>query len=87
MAKYRLLIKPSAAKEIEAIDQKKDRQRIVAGIRLLADDPRPPGCEKLAGEGDRYRIRVGRYRVIYSVGDGELLVVVVRLGHRKDVYR
>ncbi len=87
MAKYRLLIKPSAAKEIEAIDQKKDRQRIVAGIRLLADDPRPPGCEKLAGEGDRYRIRVGRYRVIYSVGDGELLVVVVRVGHRKDVYR
>ena len=87
MAKYRLLIKPSAAKEIEAIDQKKDRQRIVAGIRLLADDPRPPGCEKLAGEGDRYRIRVGRYRVIYSIGDGELLVVVVRVGHRKDVYR
>ena len=87
MAKYRLLIKPSAAKEIEAIDQKKDRQRIVAGIRLLADDPRPPGCEKLAGEDDRYRIRVDRYRVIYSVGDEELVVVVVRVGHRKDVYR
>ena len=87
MAKYRLLIKPSAAKEIEAVDQKKDRQRIVAGIRLLADDPRPPGCEKLAGKDDRYRIRVGRYRVIYSVADGELLVIVVRVGHRKDVYR
>ena len=87
MASYRVLIKSSAAKEIEAVDQKKDRQRIVAGVRSLADDPRPPGCEKLAGEGDRYRIRVGRYRVIYSVGDGELLVVVVRVGHRKDVYR
>jgi len=87
VAKYRLLIKPSAAKEIEVVDQKKDRQRIVAGIRLLADDPRPPGCEKLAGEDDRYRIRVGRYRVIYSVGDEELVVVVVRVGHRKDVYR
>lgn len=87
MASYRVLIKPSAAKEIEAVDQKKDRQRIVARIRSLADDPRPPGCEKLAGEDDRYRIRVGRYRVIYSVGDGELLVVVVRVGHRKDVYR
>jgi mRNA interferase RelE/StbE len=87
VASYRVLIKPSAAKEIEAVDQKKDRQRIVAGIRALADDPRPPGCEKLAGEDDRYRIRVGRYRVIYSVGDGELLVVVVRVGHRKDVYR
>lgn len=87
MGSYRVLIKPSAAKEIGAVDQKKDRQRIVAGIRSLADDPRPPGCEKLAGEDDRYRIRVGRYRVIYSVGDGELLVVVVRVGHRKDVYR
>ena len=87
MASYRLLIKPSAAKELEAVDPRKDRQRIVAGIRSLAEDPRPPGCEKLAGEDDRYRIRVGRYRVIYSVGDGELLVVVVRVGHRKDVYR
>ncbi len=87
MGRYKVLIKPSAAKEIEAVDKKKDRQRIVAAIRSLADDPRPPGCEKLAGEGDRYRIRVGRYRVIYSVGDGELLVVVVRIGHRKDVYR
>ncbi|HEV2057402.1 MAG TPA: type II toxin-antitoxin system RelE/ParE family toxin [Methylomirabilota bacterium] len=87
MASYRVLIKSSAAEEIEAVDQKKDRQRIVAGIRSLADDPRPPGCEKLASEADRYRIRVGRYRVIYSVGDGELLVVVVRVGHRKDVYR
>ena len=87
MASYRVLIKASAAKEIEAVDPKKDRQRIVAAIRSLADNPRPPGCEKLAGEGDRYRIRVGRYRIIYSVGDGELLVVVVRVGHRKDVYR
>jgi mRNA interferase RelE/StbE len=87
VASYRVLIKASAAKEIEAVDPKKDRQRIVAAIRSLADDPRPPGCEKLAGEGDRYRIRVGRYRIIYSVGDGELLVVVVRVGHRKDVYR
>jgi mRNA interferase RelE/StbE len=87
VANYTVLIKPSAAKEIEAVDQKQDRQRIVAGIRSLADDPRPPGCEKLAGEDDRYRIRVGRYRVIYSVGNGELLVVVVRVGHRKDVYR
>ena len=87
MANYRVFIKPSAAKELEAVDSKKDRQRIVAGIRSLAEDPRPPGCEKLVGADDRYRIRVGRYRVIYSVGDGELVVVVVRVGHRKDVYR
>jgi mRNA interferase RelE/StbE len=87
VARYKVLIKPSAAKEIEAVGQKKDRQRIVASIRSLADDPRSPGCEKLAGQQDRYRVRVGRYRVIYSIGDEELLVVVVRVGHRKDVYR
>jgi len=87
VASYRVLIKASAAKEIEAVDPKKDRQRIVAAIRSLADDPRPAGCEKLAGEDDRYRIRVGRYRIIYSIGDDELLVFVVRIGHRKDVYR
>jgi mRNA interferase RelE/StbE len=87
VARYKVLIKPSAAREIEAVDQKKDRQRIVAGIRSLADDPRPLGCQKLGGEDDRYRIRVGRYRVVYSIGDRELLVFVVRVGHRKDVYR
>jgi mRNA interferase RelE/StbE len=87
VARYRVLIKSSAAKEIEAVDQKKDRQRIVAKIQALADDPRPAGCEKLSGEQDRYRVRVGRYRVIYSIGDDELLVVVVRVGRRKDIYR
>ncbi len=87
MERYRVLIKPSAAREIEAVDQKKDRQRIVAGICCLADDPRPPGCEKLAGENDRYRIRVGLYRVIYSIEDRELLIFVVRVAHRKEVYR
>lgn len=87
MASYSVFIKPSAAKEIEAIGQKKDRQRIVDHIRLLARDPRPSGCEKLAGEHERYRVRVGRYRVIYSVSDAELRVAVVRVGHRKDVYR
>jgi mRNA interferase RelE/StbE len=87
VAKYKVLIKPSAAKEIEAVDQKKDRQRIVASIRSLADDPRPHGCEKLAGKDDRCRIRTGRYRVIYSIADEELLVIVVRVWHRQDVYR
>jgi mRNA interferase RelE/StbE len=87
VARYRVLIKPSAAREIEAVDQKKDRQRIVTGIRSLADNPRLPGCEKLAGEDDRYRIRVSRYRVIYSVRDAQLVVFVVRVGHRKNVYR
>ena len=87
MASYRVLIKPSAAKEIEAVDKKKDRQRIVASILALADEPRPMGYEKLAGEIDRYRIRVGRYRVVYSIADDDLVVLVVRVADRKDVYR
>ena len=87
MANYRVLIKPSAAREIEAVDQKKDRQRIVARILALAEEPRPVGSEKLAGESDRYRIRVGRYRIVYSIADDELLVLVVRVADRKDVYR
>ena len=87
MASYSVLIKPSAAREIEAVDQKKDRQRIVARILALADEPRPVGCEKLSGESDRYRVRVGRYRIVYSIADAELLVLVVRVADRKDVYR
>jgi mRNA interferase RelE/StbE len=87
VASYRVLIKPSAAKEIEAVDQKKDRQRIVARILALADKPRPIGSEKLAGQSDRYRIRIGQYRVVYSIADDDLVVLVVRVADRKDVYR
>ncbi len=87
MASYRVLIKPSAAKEIEAVDQKRDRQRIVERILTLADEPRPVGCEKLAGPTDRYRVRVGRYRILYSIVDDDLLVLVVRVADRKNVYR
>ena len=87
MEKYRVLIKPSAAKEIEAVDRKRDRQRIVARILALAGEPRPVGCEKLTGESNRYRVRVGRHRVIYSVSDVDLLVLVVRVADRKDAYR
>ena len=86
MAGYRLLIKASAAREIEDVGQKKDRQRIVARIRALSHDPRGVQCEKLAGD-DRYRLRVGRYRVVFSISDTERVVVVVRVAHRKDAYR
>ena len=85
MAKYNLLIKPSAAKEIDSIPSKKDRQRIVDRILKLADNPRPPGCEKLSGQ-DKYRVRQGRYRIIYAIEEDGLLVYVVKVGHRKDVY-
>jgi len=86
VAKYRILIKPSAVKEIEAISAKKDRQRIVGRISKLADNLRPPGCEKLSGQ-EKYRIRQGRHRIVYSIEDQDLIVYVVKVGHRKDVYR
>ena len=86
MARCEILIKRSAAKEIEAISRKKDRQRIVRKIQLLAENPRPPGCQKLSGR-DRYRIRQGPYRIVDSVEDDRLIVYVIKVGHRSDVYR
>ncbi len=86
MARYRLLIKPSAVKEIEAIPTKQDRRRVLTRIGALADDPRPPGCQKLSGA-SKYRVRQGRYRILYEVRDDRLVVTVVRVAHRKDVYR
>ena len=85
MASYRLLIKPSAAKELEAVPRK-DRQRLVTRLRQLSTDPRPPGCEKLSGH-DLFRIRQGNYRLLYSVQDAELIILVIRIGHRREVYR
>jgi len=84
--KYKVSIKRSAVKEIEAIPQKKERQRIIRRIGQLAEDPHPPGSKKLSGN-DKYRVRQGSYRIVYSVEDNELIVVVVKVGHRKDVYR
>jgi mRNA interferase RelE/StbE len=84
--KYKVSIKRSAVKEIEAIPQKQERQRIIRRIGLLVDDPRPPGSRKLSGH-DRYRIRQGVYRIVYSINDKELVVVVMKVGHRKEVYR
>ena len=86
MARYRLLIKPSAAKEIEKISRKKDRQRLVRRIRRLADEPRPSGCQKLSGR-DRYRVRQGVYRTVYAIENERLVVYVVKVGHRRDAYR
>jgi mRNA interferase RelE/StbE len=87
VAGYRVLIKQSAAKELEALPNKKARQRVVARIRALAEEPWPVGCEMLSGRHDRYRVRQGIYRVVYSTSDKELFVFVVKVGHRKDVYR
>jgi mRNA interferase RelE/StbE len=65
---------------------KQDRGRIIAAIRSLANVPRPHGCKKLSGR-SAWRIRVGTYRVLYEIHDDRLVVVVITLGHRKDVYR
>ena len=86
MARYNIQIKPSAVREIESVPQKKARQRIVQRIRSLANDPRPHGCEKLSGK-DRYRVRQGDYRIVYSIEDEALIVFVVKVGHRSKVYR
>ena len=86
MEKYKVSIKRSAVKEIEAIPQKKERQRIIRCIGQLANNPRPPGSKKLSGN-DKYRIRQGYFRIVYSIEETELIVVVVKAGHRKDVYR
>lgn len=87
MASYKVLIKRSAAKQLASIDRRADRERIVARIRALAREPRPLGAEKLAGAGDRYRLRQGNYRILYEVADDVLIVTVVKIGDRKDVYR
>ena len=86
MARYSLRIKPSAVREIEAIPQKSHRQRVVSRIRQLADDPRPPGSEKLSGA-DKYRVRQGVYRIVYAIEDADLIVYVVKVGHRSSLYR
>jgi mRNA interferase RelE/StbE len=85
VASYSLLIKPSALKELEAVHPK-DRRRIVTRIEGLSADPRPHNCEKLSGL-EHYRVRQGDYRVIYNVDDEAQTVVIVKIGHRRDVYR
>ena len=85
MASYSLLIKRSATRELEELPLK-DRRRIVRRIQSLAATPRPVGGEKLTGE-DKYRVRQGDYRILYTIDDAARTVVVVRIGQRGDVYR
>lgn len=87
MVVYKLRIKASAAKEIERIEPEKLRRQVVERIGALAGDPRPPGCEKLVGTGSRYRVRQGSWRIIYEVRDAELIIVLVSVEHRREVYK
>jgi mRNA interferase RelE/StbE len=83
---YRVEVSRRALKVLRTLPRK-DQQRIRAVIVLLAENPRPPGCRRLAGEEHAYRVRSGDYRIIYDVYDDRLLVQVVRVGHRRDVHR
>jgi mRNA interferase RelE/StbE len=85
MAEYKIYFKESVEKDFRAIP-KKDLQKIILRIQVLAIDPRPPGHEKLTGQ-ERYRVRQGHYRIVYSIQDKEFTIWVVKVGHRKDIYR
>jgi mRNA interferase RelE/StbE len=85
MASYELVFKKSVAKDLREFP-KADVKRILQRIRSLADDPRPLGCEKLSGQ-ERYRLRQGVYRIVYEIQDQVLVVLIVKIGHRRDVYR
>jgi mRNA interferase RelE/StbE len=85
MEKYKLIFKKSVLKDLRSISRK-DVARIIRCLDNLMNDPRPSGSEKLSGQ-ERYRIRQGLYRIIYEINDDVLMVVVVKVGHRKEVYR
>ena len=84
--RYTIEIDSKAAREIRGLPRH-EQGRIIAKAEALADDPRPAGCEKLSGTSGLWRIRSGTYRILYQIQDNRLLVTVVKVGHRRDVYR
>ena len=82
---YRVIVAPAAVRIIAKLPRD-IRRRIADRLAALSDDPRPPGSAKLAGK-DAYRIRVGDYRIVYTIHDKELVVIVIDAGHRREVYR
>ncbi len=85
MGKYKVIFRKSVALDLRRIPNR-DLRKILAAIESLSEEPRPSGIEKLSGQ-ERYRVRQGNYRIIYEINDDEIIVVVVKIGHRKDVYR
>lgn len=85
MAEYKVFFKRSVEKDLARIPPT-DLKRILRRIKALEEDPRPPNCEKLTDQ-ERYRLRQGRYRILYSVQDDDRTVWIVKVGHRRDVYR
>ena len=83
---YRVELKPAVVRELGSL-QRRDRLRVARAIDGLAHGPRPPRVEKLKGSDDLWRVRVGDFRIIYTVNDDKLLILVIRVGHRRHVYR
>jgi len=85
MAKYKIDIKKSAVKEISKLPTK-ELKRILKALELLADNPKPNGVIKLSGD-EKFRLRIGNYRILYQIFDKKLTVIVVKVGRRKDIYK
>jgi len=83
---YRIQIAPAAARQVRKLDAAA-RRRVQAGIELLADHPRPSGAKTLVGGGGEWRVRTGDYRIVYEIHDDVLLVLVLAVGHRRDIYQ
>ena len=86
MTKYRIEVSATAERQIRKLPRA-DQVRVIQVIQALSINPRPPGCRKLSGYDDVFRVRIGRYRVLYSIEDRRLLIIVLKVGDRKDVYR
>lgn len=82
---YEIRLAPAAARQLRKFDPPV-RRRIQAALELLAEDPRPPAAKRLVGGAGEWRVRTGDYRIVYEIHDGSLLVLVLRMGHRRDVY-
>ncbi len=83
---YSVAFSPSAARQLRKVDPQ-SRRRIQAALELLSADPRPPAATRLVGSSGEWRVRTGEYRIIYEIHDDRLVVLVLRVGHRRDVYR
>jgi mRNA interferase RelE/StbE len=86
MASYRIEVSATAERQIKKLGHE-DRVRIIRAVQALAVEPHPPGCRKLQGYHDVFRIRVGRYRVLYSIDGRRIVITVLKVAHRRDVYR
>ena len=82
---YGVRLAPAAVRQVRKLDPP-GRRRVQAAIDLLAEEPRPPGARQLVGGAGEWRVRTGDFRIIYDIRDGELLVLVIKVGHRRDVY-